>query len=238
MMNLFSRLKSRKVVLAAGGVFRSLGSSEVASKWRDAGRAIGASRSHRDKELHAMLKKSIPAALEHTGAASFDEHLIGVQAVLRSWVPDDEELCDAMLFHSIYGTEGFAGYALPWSERTAVRKLIGHRAERYAWLFCAMDRSSFDVAVMGLDSPEDLGKLSLPVDVSHGGPGEDPATSLAIPRSLPGDMGRLNRIRARPELGAFALPLVDENEFLDLCTLVLCDFLEQVEGAASKPNPG
>jgi hypothetical protein len=38
-----------------------------------------------DANLHAFLAKSIPEALQHTGAAAFDEHLLGVQAVLRHW---------------------------------------------------------------------------------------------------------------------------------------------------------
>jgi hypothetical protein len=35
-------------------------------------------------------------------------------------------------------------------------------------------------------------------------------------------------LKARPELGGFPLPLRDEAEWLDLATLTLADFLEQV----------
>ncbi len=59
-----------------------------------------------DEQLHEFIKASIPEALVHTGASAFDAHLRGVQAVLRSW-GSDEAVCDAGLFHSVYGTEGF-----------------------------------------------------------------------------------------------------------------------------------
>jgi hypothetical protein len=43
--------------------------------------------------------------------------------------------------------------------------------------------------------------------------------------------------RARAELGAFEMPLEDGQEWLDFLTLTLADWLEQVEGAASKAVP-
>ena len=42
---------------------------------------------------------------------------------------------------------------------------------------------------------------------------------------------------ARPELGAFPMPLNSRDEWLDFLTLSLADWLEQVEGAASKAVP-
>lgn len=82
-----------------------------------------------DDELHSFIGKIIPEALDHTGATAFDEHLKGVQGVLRFWEADDS-LCKAGLFHSIYGTEGFQGFKLPFTKRTQIRQLIGNRAER------------------------------------------------------------------------------------------------------------
>ena len=96
-----------------------------------------------DTDLHRFLGESIPEALAHTGAAAFDDHLKGVQSVLRSW-GSDEDVATAGLFHSIYGTEGFQGYKLPFSKRPDIRKLIGTRAERLAWIFCVVDRFSVD----------------------------------------------------------------------------------------------
>jgi hypothetical protein len=48
--------------------------------------------------------------------------------VLRSW-GSEQALSDAGLFHSIYGTEGFQGYKLPFSRRADIRS-VSH-------LYCA-----------------------------------------------------------------------------------------------------
>ena len=77
---------------------------------------------------------------------------MGVQSVLRSWSAS-ETLCNAALFHSIYGTEGFQGYKLPLSHREEIAGLIGPEAERLAWIFCMVDRASVDASVLrGADS--------------------------------------------------------------------------------------
>jgi len=123
-----------------------------------------------DLQLHKFLSTSIPEALAHTGATSFDTHLKGVQAVLRHWGADND-VCNGGLFHSIYGTEGFQGFKLPLDKRAAVRRLIGERAERLAWVFCMVDRKSVDDTLdlpRGHDSysfvarPE-LGRFSIPL---------------------------------------------------------------------------
>lgn len=57
------------------------------------------------------------------------------------------ELCRAGMFHSIYGTELFQGFKLPLERRPSMQELIGDRAERLAYLNCAMDRASLDRAV-------------------------------------------------------------------------------------------
>jgi len=138
----------------------------------------------------------VPDNLNHTGAASFDDHLDGVRSVLASW-GCGATLCNAGLFHSIYGTEGFQGYALPLEKRAEIQGLVGERAERLSWIFCMVDRASVDA-------------------------------SLADPAAL--------AFRARPELGAFPIPLADEEEWLDFLALTLADWLEQVEGAAEGPS--
>jgi hypothetical protein len=96
-----------------------------------------------DKQIHALIRTKIPDALEHTGAAAFDEHLIGVQSVLRHWrAPEMTQL--AGLFHSIYGTEGFQGFKLSWTTRPEVMNVIGRQAERLVFIFCAVDRKTVD----------------------------------------------------------------------------------------------
>ena len=42
--------------------------------------------------------------------------------------------------------------------------------------------------------------------------------------------------KARPELGSFPIKLMDEHEWLNFIELSLADYLEQVEGAATKPS--
>ena len=64
-----------------------------------------------------------------------------------------EELCRAGMFHSAYGTETFQTFALPLERRAEVRALIGERAERLAYLNCAMDRASLDRALFACTEP-------------------------------------------------------------------------------------
>src|SRR5262249_20750299 len=73
-------------------------------------------------------------------------HLLAVYRFMKD-AGCDEDVCRAGMFHSIYGTEKFQGFKLPLERRDAVRALIGDRAERLAYLNCAMDRGSFDQAV-------------------------------------------------------------------------------------------
>ncbi len=70
-------------------------------------------------------------------------HLTNVYRYMKN-LGCTEELCQAGLFHSVYGTERFQGFTLPLERRGEVRDLIGERAERLAYLNCAMDRASID----------------------------------------------------------------------------------------------
>src|SRR5438067_12390652 len=77
---------------------------------------------------------------------SYLAHLIAVFRTLESQgYPED--VCRARMVHSIYGTERFQGFTLPLERRDEVRDLIGDRAERLAYLNCAMDRASLDRAL-------------------------------------------------------------------------------------------
>jgi hypothetical protein len=77
---------------------------------------------------------------------SYLAHLIGVYRYLESQ-GCSEEVCRAGMFHSIYGTELFQGFTLSLERRPEVRALIGERAERLAYLNCAVDRPSLDRAL-------------------------------------------------------------------------------------------
>ena len=141
---------------------------------------------------------------------------MGVQSVLRGWGVD-EHISDAGLFHSIYGTEGFQGYSLPLDSRPRVRQLIGHRAERLAWLFCMIDRHHFDQTVA--DSLEQLGTHSKDLY-------EPKRLSLHSRSTWPSDYSVT--LKARPELGAFSIPIKSIPEWLDFLELSLADWMEQV----------
>ena len=124
--------------------------------------------------------------IEHS-EKTYLAHGIGVYNDLKSW-GCESQVCDAGLFHSIYGTELFQKFALTIERRGEVRALIGERAERLAYLNCAMDRPVFDETVFQTDGPH----------------------------------------RFRDRLTAEECDLSPE-EFQDLCTIQVCDWLEQVE---------
>jgi hypothetical protein len=85
------------------------------------------------------------AQVPHT-RTTFMAHLVAVYRLMESH-GCTEEACRAGMFHSIYGTQRFQGFKLPVSRRPEVRDLIGERAERLAYVNCAMDRASFDRAL-------------------------------------------------------------------------------------------
>lgn len=89
--------------------------------------------------------------IPHTGKF-YLAHLITVYKFLES-AGCSVDVCRAGMFHSIYGTQRFQGFKLSLRERPAIREIIGERAERLAYLNCAMDRESFDKAVSEGKSP-------------------------------------------------------------------------------------
>jgi hypothetical protein len=103
------------------------------------------------KRLTEFLTGLGVGAVGHTGK-TYLAHLAGVYRLMESCGCADE-VCRAGLFHSIYGTERFQGFKLPLERRPEMRALIGERAERLAYLNCAMDRASLDRAVTGGAAP-------------------------------------------------------------------------------------
>jgi uncharacterized protein (TIGR02996 family) len=98
------------------------------------------------KQLTEFLRGLGTEKVSHT-EKNYLAHVIGVYNDMAA-AGYSEELCRAGMFHSIYGTELFQRFSLPLTRRPEVRALIGERAERLAYLNCAMDRSSFDQALM------------------------------------------------------------------------------------------
>lgn len=79
----------------------------------------------------------------HHTQRNYLAHLIAVYNLMRAY-DQEEELCRAGMFHSIYGTEKFQGFKLGYDRRQDVAELLGQRAERLAYWNCCMDRASFD----------------------------------------------------------------------------------------------
>ncbi len=101
--------------------------------------------SHDIKRLTDFLLEQGIDRVAHTGK-TYLAHLVGVYRDLESWGAEPD-VCRAGMFHSIYGTERFRGFTLPLEKREQIRALIGERAERLAYVNCAMDRATFDQAV-------------------------------------------------------------------------------------------
>ena len=98
-----------------------------------------------NKGYQPLIDFLIGIGIENIGHTNktYLAHLVGVPRLMEA-CGCSEELCRAGMFHSIYGTERFQGFTLALDRRPEVRSLIGERAERLAYLNCAMDRSSLD----------------------------------------------------------------------------------------------
>jgi hypothetical protein len=103
------------------------------------------------KELADFLVKLGIEKVPHS-QKNYLGHLIAVYRFMKD-AGCTEEVCQAGMFHSIYGTEQFQGFKLSLDQRDVVRDLIGDRAERLAYLNCAMNRASLDEAVARQEEP-------------------------------------------------------------------------------------
>src|SRR5439155_16760735 len=107
----------------------------------------------REKMMPDAIYKRMTAFLIEVGIGEQDHtnktylgHLLAVHRFLEEQ-GCGVDACRAGLFHSISGTELFQGFKLPLERRAEVRALIGERAERLAYLNCAMDRASLDASL-------------------------------------------------------------------------------------------
>jgi hypothetical protein len=103
------------------------------------------------EEMIAFLRLHRAEAIGHS-SADLLSHLEGVQLSLKAWGARDV-VCNAGLFHSVYGTEAFPERMIPFELRPRIRALIGDDAEELAYYFGVMERwSLFDNLFE--DSPE------------------------------------------------------------------------------------
>ncbi len=110
--------------------------------------------SERMRRFADYLKELGAADIGHS-ENTYLAHASGVYRDLKSW-GCGQALCDAGMFHSIYGTELFQGFTLPLERRGEVRELIGERAERLAYLNCCLLRNSLDESTKREQGPYPL----------------------------------------------------------------------------------
>lgn len=110
--------------------------------------------SERMRRFADYFKELGAAEVGHTDN-TYLAHGSGVYRDLKSW-GCGQELCDAGMFHSIYGTELFQGFTLPLERRDEVRDLIGEQAERLVYLNCCLLRASLDESVERGQAPYTL----------------------------------------------------------------------------------
>ena len=103
------------------------------------------------KRMTNFIREIGAVDVEHSGR-TYLAHAIGVHNDMKRW-GCDEDLCKAGVFHSIYGTELFQRFTLPLERRHEVQELIGERAERFAYLNCAMNREQYDRSVFQTQGP-------------------------------------------------------------------------------------
>ena len=103
------------------------------------------------KQMTALLLEFGIGDQPHTGK-TYIGHLIAVHRLMEE-EGCGTDACRAALFHSVYGTEMFQGFKLPLERRAEIRAVIGERAERLAYLNCAMDRATFDAALARGEAP-------------------------------------------------------------------------------------
>ena len=68
------------------------------------------------------------------GHRTLYEHLIGTWKLLKEW-GCSRDICNAGLFHSIYGTQVYLPSTIPIKNRKVVQNLIGEKAENLVYLF-------------------------------------------------------------------------------------------------------
>ncbi len=110
----------------------------------------GDSTDPRFRLLEALGAAEIP----HNSDQSLLEHLAGTHRLMRAW-SGRPALCDAALFHSIYGTEFFGAGSgvVDGGARENLRAVIGAEAEALVWLWCCGRRQSLRDSLEGRTPP-------------------------------------------------------------------------------------
>ena len=95
---------------------------------------------HRDAVLE-FLRRHGAATTPHI-FGDLLSHLLGVEALVRSWGGSDT-LALAALGHATYGTHGFEPFILERDDRSALVDAIGPEAEALVYFYASCDRDAF-----------------------------------------------------------------------------------------------
>lgn len=92
--------------------------------------------------LTAKFLHLVHLGAEYTGHSGLSllDHLLNTCFILEGWGMDPS-VCDAGLFHSIYGTETFSIQLIPPGHREDLRAMIGKHAEQLVYCFSVVQRS-------------------------------------------------------------------------------------------------
>jgi hypothetical protein len=91
-----------------------------------------------ERHKQFLLGQAHANTVRHSGRTLYT-HLCGTHDLLRSW-DNDNDVCLAGLFHSIYGTRVFLRRVWSLENRDTIRDLIGPKAEGLVYLFCVLNR--------------------------------------------------------------------------------------------------
>jgi hypothetical protein len=103
------------------------------------------------RKLVRFLRENGAERIEHSNESLLD-HLLETRGVLESWGAR-RELCDAGLFHSVYGTQFLGDELIGTDRRPELRALIGEDAEAVAYLWHGIKRETL---ANNLDREDDL----------------------------------------------------------------------------------
>jgi len=100
-----------------------------------------------DPQLDDLLIKVGTKSTRHTPTTFLYDHLVETWRLLK-FFECSEDVCNAGLFHSIYGTQVFKPSMIPIKNRYDVQELIGKEAENLVFLFHITPHVRFDHFVM------------------------------------------------------------------------------------------
>jgi hypothetical protein len=102
---------------------------------------VSATPADRREAAMEFLRRHGAAATPHI-FGDLLSHLVGVEALVRSWGGSDT-LALAALGHATYGTHGFEPYILERENRSELVDAIGPEAEELVYFYASCDREAF-----------------------------------------------------------------------------------------------